>query len=65
MNAGVEDVNYNLILMFDLDSLPVLAKNFCAIGKILKKQSKKGVFGTFWKILTKKIVFFGARPPQN
>ena len=35
------------------------------LGKVLKKQSKKGVFGNFWKILTKKTAFFWrARPPQ-
>ena len=33
--------------------------------EILKKQDEKGVLGTFWKILTKKSRFFGARFPLN
>ena len=44
---------------------PCFGKNFCAAGKILKKQPKKGIFRLFWKILTKNSRFFGARSPQN
>ena len=33
-------------------------QTFCAAEKILKKQVKKPFLGTFWKILTKKRVFF-------
>ena len=34
-----------------------LWSNFCAKGKLLKK---KLLLGTFWKILTEKLLFFGA-----
>ena len=42
---------------------PYFGKSFCAAGKFLKKQSKTAFLGTFWKILTKKLLFFGARSP--
>ena len=43
---------------------PYFGKIFCAEGRFLKKkQSKKAFLGTFWKILTKKLRFFGARSP--
>ena len=38
-------------------------KYFCAAGEIFKKQAKKAFSGTFWKVLTKKLGFFGARSP--
>ena len=45
---------------------PYFGKIFCAAGKFLKKkQSKKAFLGTFWKILTKKLRFFGARSPSK
>ena len=41
-------------------------KIFCAAGKLLKKQSKKAVFGHFLKNFDKKnCVFFGARSPSK
>ena len=44
---------------------PCFSQNFCAAGKILKKQFKKGVFGTFGKFLPKNCLFFGARAPSK
>ena len=46
--------------------VPNLAKIFCAAGKILKKQVKKGVFSHFLENFDQKIAFFLARaPPSN
>ena len=46
-------------------SRPCFGQTLCAAGKILKKQTRKAflVVGTFWKTLTKKPRFFGARSP--
>ena len=43
---------------------PCFGQIFCAAGKILKKRRpKKEFLETFWKIMTKKLRFLGARSP--
>ena len=43
--------------------VPILAKFFASQAKFWKNRSKKAFLGTFWKILTEKLRFFGARSP--
>ena len=47
--------------------IPCFGQIFCAAGNFLKKKnrSKTPFLGTFWKILTKKTRFFGARSPSK
>ena len=46
--------------------VPVLVQNFCAAGKILKNNPKKGIFRHFLENFDQKIAFFRrALPPQN
>ena len=42
---------------------PCFSQNFCAAGEFCKNRPKNPFLGTFWKMLTKKLRFFGALPP--
>ena len=44
---------------------PWFGQTFCAAGKIKKNRPKKAFLGSFWKNLTKKSSFFGARFPSK
>ena len=44
---------------------PVSSKFYFANKILQKKQTKKALFGTFWKMLTKKSRFFDARAPPS
>ena len=71
--GGGADFQKILTTFFEVDQIdflsspkarfcPYFGQIFCAAGKFLKKeQAKKGVFRHFWKILTEKLRFFGAR----